>query len=532
MKRLLIIVLLFLSMGTAVAQKQSYITTNIENAANEYNKGNYDAARLWLIKEMDENPTNPLSYTIASKIYSMVGYTEGAFNVLDEGLYYINPQDTIALLEIYKAQIELFGQEGLYENSNSIIYKYLAIKESAELRDILIAHHEEISEPWMVLKETETAIANTTDPEYLQRFYFTAAEYAYMTQDNEKAMMYIKKLHELLPNYIGILPLEGVIRIEMGDYEEGFNKIISVMNSDEDMYSEFAASFLSELGVDLLDICIERYTRELNNCKEDDKMTWHYIIINTYINNKLYEQAYNYIIQNNIQNEIPPYEIASILSQCSPRYMTTAMQHIDEALAQDATNTLYNITKLAILLNMGSYEEVITLSDQILQSSEEGGNLYTIRGFAHENTGNFDTAIEEYTMAIWQTGDMANMLFRGHAYLLKGDTDLAENDFNTIIGYYQYHPQDDILAYTYALSGQPDKAIETINKIEFDLPLNKALAFNKMYTILNNEEMMAKTLQEAINLGFRHFDKIGCDPLMENARNNARIQEIIATYNK
>lgn len=65
--------------------------------------------------------------------------------------------------------------------------------------------------------------------------------------------------------------------------------------------------------------------------------------------------------------------------------LDSAMNIVDEALRSDSTNLLFQFTKTTLLLNLGKYEDCISLCDKIIARNDSLGGAYLNAGLAYYN---------------------------------------------------------------------------------------------------------------------------------------------------
>lgn len=63
--------------------------------------------------------------------------------------------------------------------------------------------------------------------------------------------------------------------------------------------------------------------------------------------------------------------------------LDSALDIVNEALATDSTNLLYQFTKTTLLLNLGEYDECISICDKILERNDSIGGVYLNVGLSY-----------------------------------------------------------------------------------------------------------------------------------------------------
>lgn len=159
-------------------------------------------------------------------------------------------------------------------------------------------------------------------------------------------------------------------------------------------------------------------------------------------------------------------------------------------------------------------------------------HAYTCRGIAYANKGLYDLAIADFNSAI-TLDPKFNPAFinRGITYSRNKDYDLALDDFNKAV--LQSPTESELFnarGNVYLRTARYDQASKDFMKAIDLNPKNASPYYNMacLASLNNNIEEACRWFSKTIELGFNKWDLIKNDSDLENIRNKACYQEVMA----
>ena len=176
-----------------------------------------------------------------------------------------------------------------------------------------------------------------------------------------------------------------------------------------------------------------------------------------------------------LQKQIDEQEklIAKLKSEAAQKKSPEAQEKLKDEFATADRIFMSNVKleegdRLNLVIADWAYEEAVKCWTEAIELNPNNFLAYESRGYYFHlgHVGRFEEAIADYTKAIeLRPGTADNYFYRGETYLNLGERKLAQKDFERALG---LNPQMSAplgeLAYLYATSGQPQKAIEFANR--------------------------------------------------------------------
>lgn len=530
MKKFLTAITLLATCLTTVAQtEQNDLTPDIEKAYQLYKSGKYQEAYEQAYIGKMSNPENPYSYILIAELlfFGTNDYCE-TLRVLDEGMANVHPTDTASLIQLrlhkgeYNLTLRLYDEA--LEEFNKVL-EYDPDNESAHLRLIRTLSYSGDYEE--VIRRGEINLSHPDIDDQSKAFYYSFIGDAYYElKEYDKVIEYTNKLIEITERTRYKSTILSLALRELGRYEESLELLIEETHIDPDFIHEYPMSFHSN---DYINLAIAKFKEERDNDNINAEF-WDNLIIDTYSQNLKFYEASQYIIEN--CQDIDTLYYASLLSECGPSMQDKALQYVNE-LNDDYYFSINNIIRSQIYLNTGRYQEALDEINITITVDIFNEKSYLIRGYINECLGNYDAAIEDYTLSLIILEEKVFYFMRGRVYQLMGDTANAEADFNQILNTHCESNSDyRAMAIMQAYLGNEDEALEAAGKIE-DMPLiDKHILFASVYSLLGNAEEAMQHITWATENGFRHFDIFSYDPFFENIRGSEQLQSLITTYDK
>lgn len=214
---------------------------------------------------------------------------------------------------------------------------------------------------------------------------------------------------------------------------------------------------------------------------------------------------------------------------------TSALEHIDNAIALDSTDYDYVMEKADILYESGNTKDAISELTKYINYDPEYYGGYYRRGWYKDNSKDTDGAIEDYTMAIVLQPNYAYAyLGRGDMYILKEDKKSAEADYRKVIELDTIPNNNSCAQYAYWGLGQKEKAIEFMNKVIDNDSDNAGNYYDAacLHSRMGESEKAIEFLQTALEKGYRRFAHLEMDDDLNPIRELREFKELIEHYKK
>ena len=156
---------------------------------------------------------------------------------------------------------------------------------------------------------------------------------------------------------------------------------------------------------------------------------------------------------------------------------------------------------------------------------------YKQRGWIKDHTGDYEGAIEDYTISITLEPDYAyNYMIRGRAYLLSNEKDIAKNDFEEAIMRDTIDGGSNAAMYAYVYLGKYDKAIDILNRCleAYGNGFNYEAAC--VYSLIGEKEKSLGYLRKALEGGYYRFAHIRRDKDLNNIHSMPEFEALIKEY--
>ncbi|MDB5229019.1 MAG: hypothetical protein JWN78_3212 [Bacteroidota bacterium] len=165
-------------------------------------------------------------------------------------------------------------------------------------------------------------------------------------------------------------------------------------------------------------------------------------------------------------------------------------------------------------------------------------NSYYFRGELNLAFGNADKAIEDFSKIINLTKDhvhAGDYYMRALAYAVKGDSFNMRHDIDSSLS---QKPDNGWSVYIYALKGDTLNTGKMISasilkeKMPWEKPYDKNYRLARYYAVANQKEKAFKYLEEALLSGYKSFNWIKADYMLNNIRNTPEYTALIEKYEK
>ena len=487
---------------------------NLEDAVNYMNKeiaehpdNGYAFAWVALVRNHNEEYGRALTAanTAVKKIPSKDKEYK-AFAYSTRACVFLNLEDTIQAIKdyaqaitltpeddrLYNARAQVYYEQGKYDLADNDYRKMIFLKEG----DIM---------GYMGIGRNANA----------QKRY----------EDAIKQFDYVNKLE---PSYSSAYSFRAESYIGLKKYNEAIDDVITALGIDQDDKAFYELQTLADSA-----FAQTVAKLKVQKLKEPKESSWPYDLGIVYEKTDRYAKAIQYYKESlTIESN---KETANRISNCYDEIgdYDKALEYCDQAIALDSTQTNYLYFKANILDNAGRSEEAIKIMDSYIEQNPEEYFPYYRRGWFKDHLGKIDDAIEDYTMAITlQPNDAYQYLNRGVLYSQKGDRQAADNDFKQVILLDSVPDAPECAFYAYYYLGDKDKAIETLNKALKKDDKGNYYDAACLYSVMGDKEKSISYLRKALESGYRKFNHIRRDRVLNNVRSTAEYKALMDEYEK
>lgn len=262
----------------------------------------------------------------------------------------------------------------------------------------------------------------------------------------------------------------------------------------------------------------------------DKKNIWLGARIRVYIDNGEYEMALTDI---NSLKEIYKEETIFTLYQQVMCYnglyeFSKEIEIINKLLdLQEKKEPLIVALRGEAYRNVDDLESAIRDYNEAILLSPSTAFLYSERGWTYEMQNDFDKALQDYNTSITLDAENAWVrIQRGKLLRERGNLLEANEDFEIAL---QLDTISNTHAFALLLLGEEQKAIEFMNAIVEKDMQDAANLYDLacIYSLADKKEEAVKTLQRAVDLGYKNFNHIKNDRDLINIREEEGYKEIL-----
>ena len=210
----------------------------------------------------------------------------------------------------------------------------------------------------------------------------------------------------------------------------------------------------------------------------------------------------------------------------------SAIEYMDKAITLDPKDTDYILYKANIYYEAGQIETAISVMDQYIEAVPDYAAGYYRRGWYKDNIKDIDGAIEDYTTSITLDPDYPYAIMsRGNMYLLKGEKDLAKQDFEMVVQKDTIPEEGSCTMYALMHLGRNDEAIEWMNKM-LDSSEEEGVCYEAacLYSLMGNTDKSLYYLEESLKRGNKSYHHIMTDDDVDNIRNLDAFKVLMEKY--
>lgn len=523
MKRILSVLLLAVCATIVCAKEPERPTSyNYQRGVEAVNNDNDEEGENYLTQELADNPKNGYAYAWLAGIKLRQDEIGSAISMLNKAIKYIPKADKYYHAWAYSSLSKIYYD--LEDTTKCLDYANLAIKFEPKnpdwwrYRGVL----------YLELAQYEKAIADfeeiiKIEPSAINGYMWKGKTY-YELKQYEKAIeqyQYASKLATRSFIYSNIA--ESQIALER--YEEAADNIISALK--EEHFEELATDLITDANDELTAELMPRINIQVN--ANPNSIEWYMYQLYLYQANKNYEEAIRCSEKVKELDADPYFDafLSSLYQEMGD--FASALHYAQVAYAADSTDSDFIEQLTSVYSELDSLNSCIAICNSYIAQYPESNGAYHMRGQYHFLSGQYESAITDYTTAIaLDASDSFARYMRGRAYHIMGDTLKAKKDFLRVV-----EDTENTVETAFALIflGRHEEARHLTDSIlaadstEHDHRYNLACC----YSLLGETELAFSTLEEELKDGWVRFNQIRRDidfiPL-----HGERLDSLLSTY--
>lgn len=415
-------------------------------------------------------------------LYVKVEELELALSDFDAAIK-VNPKD----LYTYECRISLYKDLLQYENAEKDCRKLLSIKDS-------LAYKLELASVLTYQEKTDEALEIVNKIIKFQpkeAMSYVTRSWIYAVRGEGQYAIYDYLQYMLLD---GDYDLDYLVTLSRMDYTYAINSLSQLIISEDKKNIWLGARIRVYIDKGEYELALTDLNSLKEIYKEDTPFT-------------LYQQAKCYNGLYEFSNEI---EVLNKLTDI-----------------QEEKEPLIIAMRAEAYRNVDNFESSIKDFSEAILLSPSVAYLYAERGWTYEMQNDFDKALQDYNTSITLDPENAWVrIQRGKLLQERGNQLKAKEDLEMAL---QLDTINNTHAFALLLLGEEQKAIEFMNAIvEKDIQ-DAANLYDLacIYSLADKKEEAVKTLQRAVDLGYKNFNHIKNDRDLINIREEEGYKEIL-----
>lgn len=516
-----------ISFSPIVAKVNFQETYNITRAREEYIKDNYETAKEFIDKELNDNPKNYYALILLALINSETNLYEEVFPNIDLALklipkkeknnfsvaYTVRGETNLALGDTAAAYIDFNKGLGFNPDNNLI--------------------HERLAQVYF-----EQGNYAESDKNYQRLIEINPGDYrGYMgigrnnieRENYDKAVEMFSKVIKMFPDYDSGYSFRADAELKQGNYVEAADDIMKALEIGQDSKAQYLLTQFPDDKLPLLNAKLKGMA-----VKNPYQAIWPYYMAIIYKDRRDYKAA---IEEINKAYEIDAHPVfLQMLADCYQELsdFNMALNYVNRALEMQPDDLQLISTKADILGEAGDIDSAIRTWSEFIDLKPDYWGGYYRRGFFEDNDNRVDEALEDYDMAITLAPDKAYpWLGKADMHMRKGESHKALEAYKKVLEL-DTVPVVGISCAMYAFQaiGEKEKGIEFMEKLIEADPSDPGVYYDGacFYARLGELEKSLSNLKIAMDKGYRKFHHIMIDDDLEELRKTPGFQELMDQY--
>jgi len=520
-----LVLLIAISVNSFAQKYNKYSDSyNYRKGLEALNERDYNKAESALSSEIRENSDNGYAYLYLGVIQYINDEYGKALNSINQAIKYIPKKDK--------------------SNRSFCFYKRAGIYNTLEKVDMALADY---TQALSLDPEDEDILWERAQIYYEQKkFDLADADYKRMLKLNPNqpaAYMGLGRNEISRENYQNALNLFDNVVALYPDYSSGYAfRAEAYMGLNK--YMEAASDIVTALGIDgddkafyLMQEIADSAFVQINSKLKAKAVTnaneayWPYClgIINEHT--RRYQEAINnYLKAAKLDEDALTYRrISSCYDEIG--IWTSAIEYIDKAITIDSQASHLLLDKANIYYNAGQMDYAISTVTQFIDKNPDEAHGYYRRGWFKDNIKDIQGAIEDYTTSITLAPEPYTYLSRGKQYLIIGENDLANADFEVVIQTDTIPEDGSCTMFALMHLGRIEEA-----KVWMEEMLKVCDGYNSfyeaacLYSIIGEKEVSLHHLRETLRRGYKSYHHIMTDDDLDNIRNTDEFKTMMKEY--
>ena len=528
MKRFLILAMLFCCSIAFAQNVKRPDTYNYNRGVEAIQNNNAEEALEYLNKELEDNPNNGYALAWIATVRKYQEEYGRALTAVDLAIKYIPKKDKQYRAFAYIVRAEVYI--GLDEKDKALADFTSAVRETPDDADV----YEKRANLYYYMDKYDLADKDyqkiiSLDPGSVMG-YMGLGRNANAEKRYLEAVEQFNYVTKLASDYSSGYSFRAESYIGLKKYNEAIDDIIKALDID---YDNKAFHLMQEVADSTMTPLVAKL--KIQATKNPNNSYWPYCLGVIHERTKSYKKAIDYYT-NSIEKDLSPVtaeRIANCYSEMGN--FTSALEHINHAIALDSTDYDYVMAKADLLYESGDTKNAILELDKYVNRYPEYAFGYYRRGWYKDNSEDIDGAIEDYSMTIVLDPSYAySYLGRADMYAQKKDAESATADYQKVIELDTIPNNGSCAQYAYWGLGQKEKAIEFMNKVIANDSENAGNYYDAacLHSRMGETDAAIDFLKTALEKGYRRFAHLEMDDDLDAIRDLPKFKELIERYKK
>ena len=518
------LLLSFTSYSQSDKRPDSY---NYNRAMEALDKQDNQEALEYLNKEIKEKPKNGYAYSWIAYIYGNQGENGFALTAADKALKFLPSKDKEYVTFAYTTRAGIYQVLKEYEKALADYEKAIKV-DPKEIR--LYKYRAQLLfelEKYDLSDKDYQKVVDLDQGDVVG--YVGLGRNANARKQFDTAIEKYNYVIKLSPKYSSGYSYRAESYIAQKKYNEAIDDIIQALDIDDD---NKAFGHMQEVADSAALPLIAKLKIQI--AANPNNTHWPYYLGLVYVQTGKFRKAIE-CYQKTYEKE-PSAFLCGSIADCYDEIgdYNKALQYINTAIEMDTTRTRYVYYKATFLDHAGRAKDAISVMDEYISREPRDYLGYKQRGWIKDHSGDYDGAIEDYTISITLAPDYAyTIMNRGRAYYLKNEKDLAKADFEEVIAKDTVDGGGTAAMYSYVYLGKYDNAIKILNHY---LETEKYNGYNYeaacVYSLMDKKEESLNYLRKALEGGYYKFAHMRRDKDLDNVRSMPEFETLLKEYEK